>query len=65
MGTANHIHNDGGRAEAGRRGHIADCVARAIAIAAELPYQQVYDALAVGNMAKIMNQAQRKDLRPP
>jgi hypothetical protein len=41
--------NDGGRQAAGYKGSAGDCVARAIAIAAELPYQQVYDALAAGN----------------
>lgn len=38
-------YNDGGRAAAGYRGSTGDCVVRAIAIAAEQPYQQVYDAL--------------------
>ena len=42
-------YNDGGRKEAGRKGHTSDCVARAIAIASELPYQEVYDVLAQGN----------------
>lgn len=44
-----HIYDDGGRAAAGYKGHAGDCVARAIAIVAQLPYQQVYDALAKGN----------------
>lgn len=39
------IVDDGGRAAAGYRGRAGDCVARSIAIAAELPYQTVYDAL--------------------
>ena len=39
--------NDGGRAAAGYRGQAGDCVARSIAIAAQLPYQTVYDALNV------------------
>jgi hypothetical protein len=43
------IYNDGGRAAAGYKGHTGDCVARAIAIASGLPYQQVYDRLAEGN----------------
>jgi len=42
-------YNDGGRKEVGRKGHTSDCVARAIAIASELPYQEVYDVLAQGN----------------
>lgn len=42
-------HDDGGRAESGRKGLAGDCVARSIAIAAGLPYAEVYDALAAGN----------------
>jgi hypothetical protein len=40
-----HIYDDGGRAAAGYRGKAGDCVTRAIAIATEKPYQEVYDAL--------------------
>lgn len=39
-------YNDGGRSAAGYRGEARDCAVRAIAIAAELPYQRVYKALA-------------------
>jgi hypothetical protein len=39
------ILNDGGRKAAGYRGKTGDCVVRAIAIATEKPYQEVYDAL--------------------
>jgi hypothetical protein len=39
------VFNDGGRQAAGFRGNAGDCVVRAIAIAAELPYRQVYDQL--------------------
>ncbi len=42
-------YNDGGRSKAGFKGHTGDCVCRAIAIAAQLPYTTVYDALAAGN----------------
>lgn len=38
-------YDDGGRAEAGYRGHSGDCAVRAIAIATRLPYQHVYDTL--------------------
>lgn len=38
-------HNDGGRADAGRKGSARDCVCRAIAIATGKPYSEVYDAL--------------------
>ena len=44
-----YVYNDAGRADAGRKGHTGDCVTRAIAIAAGLPYQEVYDKMAEGN----------------
>lgn len=37
-----YVFNDGGRAEAGYLGRAGDCVPRAIAIALEIPYYQVY-----------------------
>jgi hypothetical protein len=43
--TPTFIHDDGGRAAAGFHGRTRDCVARAIAIAAQRPYRDVYDAL--------------------
>ena len=43
------ILNDGGRAEAGFRGTTGDCVVRAIAIAANKPYIEVYNDLAEAN----------------
>jgi hypothetical protein len=43
--------DDGGRAAAGYKGTANDCVVRAIAIATELPYQQVYDDLFALNRA--------------
>jgi len=42
------VQNDGGRAAAGLKGEARDCVARSIAIVAQLPYQDVYKALAEG-----------------
>lgn len=45
----NYQYNDGGRKEAGFKGHTGDCVARAIAIASGRPYREVYDRLAEGN----------------
>lgn len=39
------VHDDGGRKDAGYIGHAGDCVTRAIAIATQKPYQEVYDAL--------------------
>ena len=41
-----YVFDDGGRKASGFQGHAGDCVARAIAIAAELPYREVYDRLA-------------------
>jgi hypothetical protein len=41
-------YDDGGRAAAGFKGSAGDCVTRAIAIAAELPYMEVYEALSKG-----------------
>jgi hypothetical protein len=41
--------NDGGRQAAGFKGGVGDCVVRAIAIAAQLPYLQVYEDLRVAN----------------
>ena len=38
-------YNDGGRAEAGFKGTTGDCVCRAIAIATERPYKEVYDLI--------------------
>jgi hypothetical protein len=39
------VYDDGGRAAAGFIGRTGDCVTRAIAIATERPYREVYDAL--------------------
>lgn len=39
------VYNDGGRKDTGYKGEAGDCVTRAIAIATDLPYQQVYDDL--------------------
>jgi hypothetical protein len=43
--------NDGGRVPAGFKGGAGDCVVRAIAIAAQLPYLQVYEDLHAANAA--------------
>lgn len=39
------IFDDGGRAEAGYKGRTGDCVCRAIAIATQRPYKEVYDLI--------------------
>jgi hypothetical protein len=41
--------NDGGRESAGFKGGAGDCVVRSIAIAANLPYMQVYEDLRMAN----------------
>jgi hypothetical protein len=41
--------NDGGREAAGFKGGAGDCVVRAISIAAQLPYIQVYEDLRLAN----------------
>lgn len=38
-------YNDGGRADAGFKGTTGDCVCRAISIATEKPYREVYDLI--------------------
>jgi hypothetical protein len=43
--------NDGGRASVGFKGGAGDCVVRSIAIAANLPYMQVYEDLRLANEA--------------
>lgn len=53
-------YDDGGRSAAGYRGSAGDCVCRAIAIALELPYQQVYDEL---NRAAKRERPRRGDTR--
>lgn len=40
------VQSDGGRAAAGYKGTVRDCVVRAIAIAARLPYRTAYEGLA-------------------
>lgn len=39
------VYDDGGRKAAGRRGQADDCVVRAIAIAMQRKYSEVYDAI--------------------
>jgi hypothetical protein len=45
------VRDDGGRAAAGFAGHTGDCVVRAIAIACELAYADVYHALHEATLA--------------
>lgn len=39
------VYDDGGREAAGFKGRTGDCVCRAIAIATETPYKEVYDLI--------------------
>ena len=39
------VYDDGGRAAAGFKGTTDDCVCRAISIAVQLPYKEVYDLI--------------------
>lgn len=54
------VKNDGGRKAAGYEGTVGvgDCVTRAIAIATERPYQEVYDFLNA--LAKLERRSKRK-----
>jgi hypothetical protein len=52
-------YDDGGRAEAGFRGHAGDCVTRAVAIATGIPYAEVYKALAEGNAGERQTKRRR------
>ena len=51
-------YNDGGRAEAGFKGTTGDCVCRAIAIATERPYLEIYDL--INEFAKSERTGKRK-----
>lgn len=53
-------YDDGGRSAAGYNGTTGDCVTRAIAIAAGLPYQQVYDALSEGSRNERLTKRNKK-----
>lgn len=44
-------YNDGGRKAAGYKGTAGDCGARALAIAAAIPYKEAYTLLAEANKA--------------
>lgn len=46
--TLHWVENDGGRAALNFKGHVGDCVCRAIAIASERPYLEIYRALNAG-----------------
>jgi len=56
-------YNDGGRANAGYKGLAGDCVCRAICIATGLPYQKVYDDLALGNFKQSKSKLKKANQR--
>lgn len=56
--------DDGGRAAAGYTGDAGDCVTRAIAIATELPYRQVYDDLGLLQLAYAGKRSARDSVVP-
>ena len=63
-----HIYNDGGRSEAGFKGNAGDCVTRAICIATNQPYLEVYNALRELNkefMSKRSARAKRVKRKGP
>jgi hypothetical protein len=56
-GRCRFIKDDGGRRQSGlargRRDRIGDCVVRAIAIAAQMPYRDVHDALTAATVRHV------------
>jgi hypothetical protein len=65
MSASPWIYDDGGRAWAGFTGKTGDCVTRAIAIAADLPYREVYDELFRRNKEFAATSRSRKARRTP
>jgi hypothetical protein len=59
------VYDDGGRKAAGFKGKADDCIVRAIAIAAEKPYREVYYALNAhrGVRGLVKNNAARRYLK--
>lgn len=58
----NFIYDDGGRKAAGFKGDVGDCVVRAIAIATQLPYRQVYRNLQ-SEVAEMIVHGRKSQLR--
>lgn len=53
--------NDGGRAAAGYKGKTGDCVCRAICIATQKPYEEIYNTLAKGNASQRSSKHSRRN----
>lgn len=60
METIKFNYNDGGRESAGYKGKTGDCVVRAIAIALELPYKEVYNDLTKMQGSSVRDGVDRK-----
>lgn len=54
------VYDDGGRAEAGFKGKTGDCVCRAIAIATQMPYKEVYNLINSYGKQERPNRKNRK-----
>ncbi len=54
------VFDDGGRSAAGFEGRTGDCVTRSIAIAADLPYREVYEVLSTGCRAQRVTRRTRR-----
>lgn len=63
METQNFVYNDGGRKESGFKGRTSDCVVRAIAIAMQKPYDEVYDAITWYSKAEVTRTKKRSSPR--
>jgi hypothetical protein len=57
------VYNDGGRAGAGSKGRAGDCVVRAVAIATQKPYREVYDGINALALAERTHRARRSIAR--
>lgn len=56
------VYNDGGRSEAGFKGTTGDCVCRAIAIATQRPYKEIYDLINEFGKKKSRTKRQEKGM---
>ncbi len=58
----NFVYDDGGRSKTYLSGtKCRDCVVRAVAIATELPYMEVYEALSAGCRSERLTKGSRKE----
>lgn len=57
------IYSDGGRAAAGFKGETGDCVTRAIAIATDMPYREVYDLVSSYSRIERLRKRQKRQSR--